>query len=220
MSSKRAAAKNAAKEKELNLPTVPKHVQVIQSILSSMGVENYEPRVVNQLLEFTYRYVSEVLENAKVYSEHSGKTKVDVDDVRLSIQSKVNFSFTAPPPREFQMDLAQKRNAQKLHDIPQRMGVRLPPERYCLSAMNYQVEVDKDDYNPEGIPNKVMSSVPSKHMNDKGGGTFKKPTAATIPVQVNQNAVLQASNGSGMAPAGFTVGSVMKRKFDDDDDYD
>ncbi|KNC71021.1 hypothetical protein SARC_16447, partial [Sphaeroforma arctica JP610] len=45
-------------------------------------------------------YVSEVLENAKVYSEHASKNKVDVDDVRLAIQSKVNFSFTGPPPRE------------------------------------------------------------------------------------------------------------------------
>lgn len=110
-------------------------------------------------------YVSDVLEDALVYSEHGGKSRVDVDDVRLAIQARVNFSFTGPPPREvcclmemptqgltalwnsaaydplqFMMDLAAKRNTASLPSIPQRMGVRMPPERYCLSSVNFQVD--------------------------------------------------------------------------------
>jgi hypothetical protein len=34
---------------------VPKDAQVIMSIMKDMGIEEYEPRVINQLLEFTYR---------------------------------------------------------------------------------------------------------------------------------------------------------------------
>lgn len=34
---------------------VPKDAQVIMSILKDLGVQEYEPRVINQLLEFTYR---------------------------------------------------------------------------------------------------------------------------------------------------------------------
>ena len=34
---------------------LPKDAKVIIELLRSMGVENYEPRVVNQLLEFMYR---------------------------------------------------------------------------------------------------------------------------------------------------------------------
>lgn len=34
---------------------VPKDAQVIASIMKDMGIVDYEPKVVNQLLEFTYR---------------------------------------------------------------------------------------------------------------------------------------------------------------------
>lgn len=35
--------------------SVPRDVTVIQSILKDMGVTDYEPAVVNQLLDFCYR---------------------------------------------------------------------------------------------------------------------------------------------------------------------
>lgn len=34
---------------------IPKDAQVIMSILKELGISDYEPRVINQLLEFTYR---------------------------------------------------------------------------------------------------------------------------------------------------------------------
>ena len=34
---------------------IPRDAQVIQTILKDMGIVDYEPRVVNQLLEFVYR---------------------------------------------------------------------------------------------------------------------------------------------------------------------
>ena len=33
----------------------PRDAQVIQTILKDMGITEYEPRVINQLLEFIYR---------------------------------------------------------------------------------------------------------------------------------------------------------------------
>lgn len=33
---------------------VPKDAQVIMSILKDLGIQEYEPRVINQLLEFCY----------------------------------------------------------------------------------------------------------------------------------------------------------------------
>ncbi len=39
--------------------------QVIISILKELGVEDFENRVINQLLEFTYRYVTCILDDAK-----------------------------------------------------------------------------------------------------------------------------------------------------------
>lgn len=34
---------------------IPKDAQVVMSILKELGATDYEPRVINQLLEFTYR---------------------------------------------------------------------------------------------------------------------------------------------------------------------
>ena len=79
---------------------LPRDAKIVKSLLKSMGVEDYEPRVIHQFLELWYRYVVDVLTDAQVYSEHAGKSAIDCDDVKLAIQSKVNFSFSQPPPRE------------------------------------------------------------------------------------------------------------------------
>ena len=79
---------------------LPRDAKIVKSLLKSMGVEDYEPRVIHQFLELWYRYVVDVLTDAQVYSEHAGKQTIDCDDVKLAIQSKVNFSFSQPPPRE------------------------------------------------------------------------------------------------------------------------
>lgn len=41
-----------------------------------------------------------MLEDAKVYSEHAKKKEIDVSDVQLAIETKMDHSFTPPPPRE------------------------------------------------------------------------------------------------------------------------
>lgn len=79
---------------------VPRDAKIVKTLLRSMGVREYEPRVVHQFLELWYRYVVDVLSDAQIYSDHAGKPSIDCDDVKLAIQTKVNFSFSQPPPRE------------------------------------------------------------------------------------------------------------------------
>ena len=45
-------------------------------------------------------YITEMLDDAKVYSAHANKKSIDVDDVKLAVQCKLDHSFTNPPPRE------------------------------------------------------------------------------------------------------------------------
>ena len=45
-------------------------------------------------------YITGVLEDARVYSGHAGKKELDVSDVRLAVQTRVDHSFTTPPPRD------------------------------------------------------------------------------------------------------------------------
>jgi hypothetical protein len=57
------AVANMEVEKDL-----PRDAKVIESILKSMGVEDHEPRVLNQFLEFMHKYVADVLLDAQAYS--------------------------------------------------------------------------------------------------------------------------------------------------------
>eukprot|EP01102_Stenamoeba_stenopodia_P005848 TRINITY_DN16561_c0_g1_i1.p1 TRINITY_DN16561_c0_g1~~TRINITY_DN16561_c0_g1_i1.p1 ORF type:complete len:200 (+),score=59.21 TRINITY_DN16561_c0_g1_i1:153-752(+) len=124
----------------LKSPNLPRDAKIVALILSSMGISDYEPKVLNQLLELMHRYTTEVLQDSLLYAEHSGRSDLDLEDVRLAIQNKVGFSFTQPPPREVIMDIAQKKNSIPLPIIPAKFGVQLPPEQFCLTAPNFQVE--------------------------------------------------------------------------------
>ncbi|XP_016123139.1 transcription initiation factor TFIID subunit 9-like [Sinocyclocheilus grahami] len=120
--------------------TVPKDAQVMMQVLKGMGITEYEPRVINQMLEFTYRYVTTIIEDAKIYSTHAKKSNVDADDIRLAIQCRVDQSFTSPPPRDFLLDIARQKNQTPLPLIKPYTGPRLPPDRYCLTAPNYRLK--------------------------------------------------------------------------------
>ncbi|KAM6985861.1 transcription initiation factor TFIID subunit 9 [Aplochiton taeniatus] len=120
--------------------TIPKDAQVMMQILKDMGISDYEPRVINQMLEFTYRYVTTIIEDAKIYATHAKKNVVDADDVRLAIQCRMDQSFTSPPPRDFLLEVARQKNQTPLPLIKPYTGPRLPPDRYCLTAPNYRLK--------------------------------------------------------------------------------
>eukprot|EP00741_Cyanophora_paradoxa_P025533 tig00000383_g24639.t1 len=121
----------------------PKDAQVMAQVLKTMGVESYDPKVVNQMLDFVYRYVSEVLTDARDYMDHAARQNLELDDVRLAIQSKVNQTFTQPPPKELLMDLARARNGQPMPIIPNKNGFHLPDPKFCLLSQNWQWDVKK-----------------------------------------------------------------------------
>ncbi|RAL54827.1 unnamed protein product [Cuscuta campestris] len=118
---------------------LPKDAKVVKTLLKSMGVDEYEPRVVHQFLELMYRHAVDVLTDAQVYSEHAGKAVIDSDDLKLAIQSKVSFSFSPPPPREVLLELARSRNKIPLPKSISGHGIPLPPEQDTLISPNYQL---------------------------------------------------------------------------------
>merc|ERR1711953_1410407 len=104
------------------------------------GIHDFEPRVINQMLEFSYRYVTGILEDARVYSSHARKKALDTEDVKLAVQLAAEQGFTSPPPREALLELARAKNATQLPLIQPKAGVRLPPDRHCLTATNYKLK--------------------------------------------------------------------------------
>lgn len=101
---------------------IPKDAQVIVSILKDMGIVEFEPQAITQLLEFTYSkyiilipswssqfcwfyvqitgYVTSILEDARVYATHANKKVIDVEDVQLAVNTQLDKNFTTPPPRD------------------------------------------------------------------------------------------------------------------------
>ena len=60
----------------------PRDALVVENILAQMGANAFEPRVVNQSLEFIYRYVGDVLEEARIFQRHRiGHNNNDGDDM-------------------------------------------------------------------------------------------------------------------------------------------
>ena len=56
-------------------------------------------------LTYFLGYIADVLEDARTCSLHASKKQIDIDDVKLAIERKLDHSFTSPPPREVSVGL-------------------------------------------------------------------------------------------------------------------
>ncbi|XP_026321666.1 transcription initiation factor TFIID subunit 9 [Hyposmocoma kahamanoa] len=176
---------------------LPKDAQVIMSIMKEVGISDYEPRVVNQLLEFTYRYVASVLDDARVFANHAKKKTIDLDDVRLAVQMQLDKSFTSPPPREVLLQVARVKNVNPLPLIKPHCGLRLPPDRYCLSACNYRLKPAQK----KAVAKTTVTAGPPIKAPVVGGQpnvVVKRPPTTPIPTKPSgvPKPVLKFTSGS------------------------
>uniref|UniRef100_A0A3B3S599 TAF9 RNA polymerase II, TATA box binding protein (TBP)-associated factor n=1 Tax=Paramormyrops kingsleyae TaxID=1676925 RepID=A0A3B3S599_9TELE len=216
--------------------TLPKDAQVMIQILKDMGITEYEPRVINQMLEFTYRYVTTIIEDAKIYATHAKKSNVDADDIRLAIQCRMDQSFTSPPPRDFLLEVARQKNQTPLPLIKPYTGPRLPPDRYCLTAPNYRLKsLQKKTSSSAGritVPRLSVGAVSSRPSTPTLGELMRKlyvyttstPSTPTVqnvlinPSLIGSKNILITTNM--VSQNSTSDSSTLKRKHEEDDDYD
>ena len=55
-------------------------------------------------------YVTELITEGIIFKEYAGKEAIDVNDVRLAIQSKSYSSFTRPLPISYMKQVAIEKN--------------------------------------------------------------------------------------------------------------
>jgi len=216
----------------LETKDVPRDAKAIAAILKSMGVEDFEPRVVNMLMEFMHRYVSDVLQDAQVYASHANKSAIDLDDVRLATQAKVNFGFTQPPPREVLLELAQNKNSIPLPLIPPEKqmrysGVLLPPDEYCLTAPNYQMEPKrktkqkiesanaiKKEVEDETAPMELQSTSPNKPLSViPSTNSAPSPMVPILPTSTPTAPTPPPHNVSPVPKFLFNLAGIEKREL-------
>ncbi|VEN35809.1 unnamed protein product [Callosobruchus maculatus] len=196
--------------------TQPKHVpkdgQVIIAIMKEMGIREYEPKTVVQLTEFVYRYATSILEEARMYANNSKKKFLDVDDVRLALQLTSESTFTTPPPREVLLELAHTKNYSALPPVKPHCGLRLPPDRYCLSSCNYTLKSLKK-------PSYIVQGGQGIKLTPKTNVSFLKRTTpiigkqtVTVPKPMTKISNPNMGPGSG-GPGGHFQKTVLKPKI-------
>lgn len=206
-----------------NARSVPRDAHAVMGMMKELGVTDFDPRCVTQLLEFAHRYVTAVLEDARVFAAHAKKKSVEADDVRLAAAAYAERAFTAPPPRELLLELTRGKNLAPLPLVKPHCGLRLPPDRFCLSACNYRLSRARR-------PRPSHSTAPSGPQSQQNQtSAVKRPgTLVTVPktqaVNVPKPVFKFASAGKGTTKP-VTVKmevdteSAVKRKREDDD-YD
>jgi len=167
----------------------PRDVRLVHMLLASLGVTAYQDRVPLQLLDFAYRYTSNVLQDAVhlategyagAVADNPGATGkgaasaetsgVSLPALRLSIASRLHYQFQTGLPKEFLMEVASERNRIALPGVSRGFdaaaagpngapaagaanqsvlvgGMRLPPERFCLTGTGWNM---KDEWESEG----------------------------------------------------------------------
>eukprot|EP01080_Neovahlkampfia_damariscottae_P005789 gene5789-9610_t len=116
---------NVVNEKISTSVEKPLDAVQIEKILKNMGVENHDELVVEQFLEIIYRYVSNVLNDSVVYQNHAGRSEIDVDDVRIAIQSKQTSEL---PSIDMLLEIAHQKNSNAIQ-LVEKPTILLPPRQ-------------------------------------------------------------------------------------------
>lgn len=64
----------------------------------------------------------------------------------MSVASRINHQFNTALPKEFLLDIAQERNKIALPTVGKEFGVRLPPEKYSLTGINWDLAETREDW--------------------------------------------------------------------------
>ena len=137
----------------------PRDARLIHLVLSAQGIHSYQERVPLQLLDFAYRYTSSVLSDSLrlasegyATSNERGARRGEVDGaitvtaLRQAIASRTGQQFQSALPRDFMLEQANEKNRVTLPQVERGYGVKLPPEKYCLTGVGWGL---KDEWESE-----------------------------------------------------------------------
>merc|ERR1712110_819478 len=136
--------------------SLPDEVKVMKQILHEMDVKDYEPCVIEQMLDFSFTYLTEVLGDAKVFSEHAGRDVVALDDVKLAVKmehDKNKRNAASLPSRNSLVRISREKNSTPIEPKP--IQQKLPADRFCMHQSNFEWDTSRANQ-VEGL---VQSSI-------------------------------------------------------------
>jgi transcription initiation factor TFIID subunit 9B len=134
----------------------PRDARLIHMLLANAGISSYQERVPLQLMDFAYRYTTSTLQDAlhlstEAYNPPTTKASSAADlsgitlpGLRLSIASRTHYQYAPVLPKEFYLETASEKNKVGLPAVGKDSGGRLPPEKYCLTGVNWALRAEWD----------------------------------------------------------------------------
>lgn len=136
---------------------IPRDAKIVHLLLASMGITSYQDQVPLQLLDFAHRYTTQILQDAQIYSDYAHQSgasqpagmnaqnsSLTIDDLKLAVTSRVAYQFKPTTPKDLLVTLAAERNKRNLPAVPASYGLRLPPEKHCLTGNERDIDEDED----------------------------------------------------------------------------
>ena len=135
-------------------------------------------------MDFAYRYTSSTLQDAlHLASEMQASTGtgrgaaanndlsgITLHALRLSVSSKTHYQFSPALPKEHFLELASEKNKVAL-PLPTAVvgpgGIRLPPERYCMTGVGFGM---REEWESDGEEEVGVGDDGAEAMNVDGAG--------------------------------------------------
>eukprot|EP01083_Nonionella_stella_P249795 863366_1 len=119
-----------------------------KDILEQQGITDYDEAILDILHDYSYQYLSSILQEAAenvLHRTESAKDAIDIQDIdfaKRQIQKRKTYS---PNLLQMMEDAAQV-NRIPLPFVSHHHKMKLPPKPYRLTSRNYQIDYgDKDD---------------------------------------------------------------------------
>ncbi|KAF8222718.1 TFIID-31kDa-domain-containing protein [Tricholoma matsutake] len=189
-----------------NLPATARAIALLLS--STPAVQDAQPGVLHQLLEFSQRYTTQVLSDASVYAEHGGRSgKIEMDDVVLAVQARVGWEFGGRVPKEYILSLATQVNATPLPAVPEVFGVRMPPPSDCLTSIDFDLVTSKP---PQSVKlyDEEVEEIEESESEEEEEDEDMEPTAISQPSGVPPSATSMVVDAVAREEAPFPISAI------------
>ncbi|EAW97285.1 hCG1790432, isoform CRA_a, partial [Homo sapiens] len=135
--------------------------QIMAQILKDMRITKYELRVINQMLEFDFWYVTTILDETKIYLSQSKKATVDADDMRLAMQCCTD-QLTNQQGERFTVQLSASQTPAIKASISATSSVKSVPINQSLFRSK-SILITTNMESPQNIANGSSSPFKRKH---------------------------------------------------------
>ncbi|KAK0944959.1 Transcription initiation factor TFIID subunit 9 [Friedmanniomyces endolithicus] len=125
----------------------PRDARIIHLVLASLGITSYQERVPLQLLDFAYRYTSGVLSDSLRLSAegYAGQPERGAGRGRGAGAAGAGDAGAGEGITVTSLRQAiAKRNRVALPKVERSYGVQLPPEKYCLTGVGWNLKDEWD----------------------------------------------------------------------------